>query len=299
MLLPLMFYPVCGFADDKTDTPQAVESRTANSDQATEKLLRKTKRRKIKPLSQLWLQPPERHNRFRMCLPPYRLSRVRTLKAGTSKKWMKPWICSRGCSTNVPKDWIRPGTVIMRGIPSQVRNLVLLDGEPLNNGYTGMVNWNSLNPEDIARIEVARGPFSSLYGGNAMGGVINILTKTPQEREVTIKSGYGSDNTWTEYASYGDKLYNRLSVFATLRLQAKRRIPYLSCSGKAGNVACRNAGQRGHSDDGQPGQPCLYHRQHGRQQLVDPIRKRQARVRHRCKFKSLLLLQKQPVWLWI
>jgi len=48
-----------------------------------------------------------------------------------------------------------------------------------------------------------------------MGGVVNILTRTPQEREVTIKSGYGTDNTWTEYASYGDKLYDRLSVFAS------------------------------------------------------------------------------------
>ena len=92
---------------------------------------------------------------------------------------------------------------------------MLLDGEPLNQAFAGLVNWNSLNPLDVARIEVARGPFSSLYGGNAMGGVINIITKTPQEREVTIQSGYGSDNTWNEYASYGDKLYNRLSIFAS------------------------------------------------------------------------------------
>ncbi len=48
-----------------------------------------------------------------------------------------------------------------------------------------------------------------------MGGVINIITKTPQAREVTVQSGYGSDNTWYEYASYGDKLFNRLSIFAT------------------------------------------------------------------------------------
>ncbi|MCE5334142.1 MAG: TonB-dependent receptor [Desulfobacteraceae bacterium] len=104
------------------------------------------------------------------------------------------------------------GRVILRGIPEQKRTLVLVDGQPLNNGYTGLVDWNSFNPEDIQRIEVARGPFSSLYGGNAMGGVINIITRMPEKREITLKGGYGSDNYWTSYGSYGDK-FDRLSVF--------------------------------------------------------------------------------------
>ncbi len=74
------------------------------------------------------------------------------------------------------------GDVMMRGMPLQERNLVLLDGERLNQAFAGLVNWNSLNPLDVARIEVAKGPFSSLYGGDAMGGVINIITKTPQDK---------------------------------------------------------------------------------------------------------------------
>ncbi len=105
--------------------------------------------------------------------------------------------------------------VTLRGIPDQKRTLVLLDGLPLNDGYTGAVNWNGIFPQNIERIEVARGPFSSLYGGNAMGGVINILTRMPEKREVTFQGGYGSDNYWTSYGSYGDKFFNRLSVFAS------------------------------------------------------------------------------------
>ena len=133
----------------------------------------------------------------------------------------------------------------------QQRNLVLLDGEPLNQAFAGLVNWNSLNPVDVARIEVARGPFSSLYGGNAMGGVINIITKTPQEREVTIQSGYGSDNTWNEYASYGDKLYNRLSVFATFGYKQSDGYPNIPVVGKAGvpPTPGGNTRSRGHSVD--------------------------------------------------
>ena len=137
------------------------------------------------------------------------------------------------------------GDVMMRGIPGQQRNLVLLDGQPLNNGFDGLVNWNSLSPQDIARIEVARGPFSSLYGGDAMGGVVNIITKTPQQRNITIQSGYGSDNTWYEYASYGDKLYNRLSVFGSFSYRQSDGYPTIpvvvSPSGSGGTIPVRGA----------------------------------------------------------
>ena len=50
ILLLFMLYPVCGFADDKTDTPQAVESPTANSDQATEKTAPKNETKKDQTL---------------------------------------------------------------------------------------------------------------------------------------------------------------------------------------------------------------------------------------------------------
>ena len=116
-------------------------------------------------------------------------------------------------------------SVILRGIPDQKRNLVLLDGQPLNDGYTGVVNWNGMLPENIDRIEVARGPFSSLYGGNAMGGVINILTKMPEKREVTLQGGSGSDGYYNVYGSYGDKLFNRLSVFGSFGYQASNGYP--------------------------------------------------------------------------
>lgn len=112
-------------------------------------------------------------------------------------------------------------SITLRGIPNQNRTLILRDGIPLNNAYTGDVQWGGLAPEDIERIEVVKGPFSSLYGGNAMGGVVNIITKMPEKREFILKGGYGSswnrgqaaDDLQKYYLSYGDKIKDKLSLF--------------------------------------------------------------------------------------
>ncbi|MCD6295199.1 MAG: TonB-dependent receptor, partial [Deltaproteobacteria bacterium] len=86
-------------------------------------------------------------------------------------------------------------SVNMRGFKGNQYTLVLLDGQPLNDAYTGGVEWGSLLVSDIERIEVVRGAASALYGGNAMGGVISMITKTPQKLEASITGGYGTDNT--------------------------------------------------------------------------------------------------------
>jgi len=67
----------------------------------------------------------------------------------------------------------------MRGFPGaeQGRTLVLLDGVPVNTSATGAVNWNRLSTEGIERVEIFKGPASSLYGSNAASGVINVITK--------------------------------------------------------------------------------------------------------------------------
>lgn len=67
----------------------------------------------------------------------------------------------------------------IRGIAGgeQGRILVLQNGVPINKTDGGSVNWNRINVNDIQKIEIFKGPGSSIYGSNAMGGVINILTK--------------------------------------------------------------------------------------------------------------------------
>ncbi len=110
--------------------------------------------------------------------------------------------------------------ISLHGIPDQKRTLILKDGITLNTAYDGGVSFAGLSTEDVERIEVVQGPFSSLYGGYAMGGVVNIITKMPDKREFTLKGGYGSswnrgesfDDLKKYYLSYGDKPTDKLRL---------------------------------------------------------------------------------------
>jgi iron complex outermembrane receptor protein len=102
------------------------------------------------------------------------------------------------------------GTV-MRGFGGADQILVLLDGQPMNNGYVGRVQFNHVQIDDIDKIEVVRGPFSSLYGGNAMGGVVSIISKKPTSLEMKARSYYSGDGSYGVSASYGDTMHKKLS----------------------------------------------------------------------------------------
>lgn len=114
-------------------------------------------------------------------------------------------------------------TVTFRGLSGAGRTLLLLDGMPLNDAYSASQPWGGLQAQNMSRLEVVRGPSSSLYGGNAMGGVINFLSRMPDKREFSLSTGYGdsfgSDNAmsrlWSSYASYGDRV-GKLRLFASL-----------------------------------------------------------------------------------
>lgn len=94
---------------------------------------------------------------------------------------------------NVPGVFVQGGgtnqTISIRGLGSAY-TLFLVDGKPMNDGSLLTTNGgvqgasvNFLPPiEAIERIEVIRGPSSSLYGSDAMGGVINIITKKHQDK---------------------------------------------------------------------------------------------------------------------
>ena len=105
---------------------------------------------------------------------------------------------------------MRP-VVTLRGLggDEQGRTLVLVDGVPLNKGDTGGVNWSRLNPDDVERIEVFHGPGSSIYGNNAMGGVINIITRKPSKPfEGGARISYGTYNTLMTSANAGGYYQN-------------------------------------------------------------------------------------------
>jgi iron complex outermembrane receptor protein len=102
-------------------------------------------------------------------------------------------------------------TISMRGVSGkeQARTLVLLNGIPVNKADGGSVNWNLISTGEVERIEVVKGPGSALYGGNAMGGIINVITKKPQKPfEASLTADYGTYNTKGVRGQFGGKLQN-------------------------------------------------------------------------------------------
>ncbi len=70
-----------------------------------------------------------------------------------------------------------PLNINIRGVGGSKRVMLMMDGVPLNSALTGMVQPNQIQLSSIDKVEVVKGAFSSLYGSNAMGGVINIISK--------------------------------------------------------------------------------------------------------------------------
>lgn len=82
------------------------------------------------------------------------------------------------------------------------RVLVLLDGRVLNNPDMKGINWQAIDLASVERIEVLSGGGSVLYGGGAVGGVINIITKEAKDPlSYRLYSSYGSFTTYREAVS--------------------------------------------------------------------------------------------------
>ena len=85
------------------------------------------------------------------------------------------------------------GSVRIRGASSS-QTLVLVDGVPVNDASSpgGGYNFEYLDTSNIDRIEVLRGSQSTLWGSDAIGGVVNIFTKSAEDNSINILSETGS-----------------------------------------------------------------------------------------------------------
>ncbi|MEY3419880.1 MAG: hypothetical protein RIR48_160 [Bacteroidota bacterium] len=73
--------------------------------------------------------------------------------------------------------------------------LIMLDGEPLTGRQGGVIDLSRYSVGNIRKIEVIKGPSSALYGSEAMGGVINIMTEEKRTKSANLTMRYGSFNT--------------------------------------------------------------------------------------------------------
>jgi iron complex outermembrane receptor protein len=91
----------------------------------------------------------------------------------------------------------RTAEVDLRGFGESApsNTLILVDGRRVNEIDLSGVDWTQIPIDQIERIEVIRGTGSALYGDNAVGGVINIITKTPSQKPAfSAKGSLGSYN---------------------------------------------------------------------------------------------------------
>jgi vitamin B12 transporter len=111
--------------------------------------------------------------------------------------------------------------VFIRGAESN-HTLVLVDGVRINPGTIGLAALQNIAPAMIERIEVVKGPRSALYGTDAIGGVVNVITRR------------GAREGWSAELGYGDYDTRQASVnggFATERLEFDLGVSWLDSAG--------------------------------------------------------------------
>ena len=110
---------------------------------------------------------------------------------------------------------------------SNTTTLVMVNNRPIYSYYQGGTLWESIpiDLNDIARIELVRGAVSAMYGPNAVSGVINIITRAPEDRGsyVVVNTQEGSLSTSIANASIGYRFSKSLNFVVSANIQRRGR----------------------------------------------------------------------------
>ena len=119
----------------------------------------------------------------------------------------------------------------LRGFATSQNVLVLVDGQKLNNTDLSGVDLRGINMSDVERVEILEGGAGALYGDQAVGGVVNIITRAGGSRSARVRVGSGSYSSEVYEASVADEttagLYYRLGT-EILRSDAYRDETHLN-----------------------------------------------------------------------
>ena len=88
--------------------------------------------------------------------------------------------------------------------------LILVDGQPLVGRTAGVLDLNRITVGNIKQIEIVKGPSSSLYGSEAMAGVINIITDQSKSNNLNVSARYGNFNTG-DFNAFGSFRKNKFA----------------------------------------------------------------------------------------
>ena len=125
------------------------------------------------------------------------------------------------------------GGLQIRGFDS-TDTLVLLNGVPMNNTFNNGVDWEAIPVHSIERIELVRGPSSSLYGGRGVAGVINIQTKQQQPKQ-SVKDIHWH-GTLNNELGFDAQVSNRITVGMSAEQRKTDGYPGFFITGRAANI---------------------------------------------------------------
>ncbi len=150
----------------------------------------------------------------------------------------------------------------LRGANS-TQTLVLVDGQRMNSPYFPGFDFSGMTTENVERIEVVRGPFSALYGSDALGGVIQIFTR-PAANGLSGQASFEGGNAGilggSIFASYGGEAFGVTASYLDAQVGGER----VNSDWRQRNGAVRLEGRFGESlrfalegaiDDGEVGVP--------------------------------------------
>ena len=102
-----------------------------------------------------------------------------------------------GVSVSSAGPFGKQSSVRLRGTESD-HHLMLIDGVRMGSATTGGASWQFLPPEEIDRVEIVRGPRTSIYGSDAIGGVTQVFSRAGREGPPRVNAflGAGSFSTW-------------------------------------------------------------------------------------------------------
>lgn len=133
-------------------------------------------------------------------------------------------------------------TVDMRGFgdTASSNTMVLVDGRRLNNPDIGSPDLNSVALDDVERIEIVQGSAGVLFGDQAVGGVINIITRKPGRLKHVLKLSVGSYNAVSVHGATSQALDNGVNYRVSLDVRESdnyrdnNELSYLNGFGKLG-----------------------------------------------------------------
>lgn len=116
-------------------------------------------------------------------------------------------------------------SVFLRGSNS-THALVLVDGARVNSPFFSGYDFSALTTENVERIEIVRGPFSALYGSDALGGVIQIFTRPVGERlagRFTLEAGDQGQRNGSGFLSVGSARFGAAASYRNARVEGERK----------------------------------------------------------------------------